>query len=201
MLYALERELFPLLSLHWNTPSRIRYCLDDDLPLGAAHHQKIVTVDDALAFVGGFDLTVRRWDNSEHRFTHACRIDPSGEPYLPYHDVQAVIDGKAARALAELVRKRWERGACNRPPPMASPADRWPDSVQPDLTDIDVGIARTYPAVDDEPEIREVEALSLRRDRPRRNAASISKTSISPSHGRRTPGASGCARCPRSKRC
>jgi phosphatidylserine/phosphatidylglycerophosphate/cardiolipin synthase-like enzyme/uncharacterized membrane protein YdjX (TVP38/TMEM64 family) len=159
VLYALEREMFPLASLHWRTPDRIRYCLDDDLPLGASHHQKIVTVDDSVAFVGGFDLTVRRWDSSEHRFAHDCRVDPAGEPYLPYHDVQSVIDGEAARALAELARTRWERGACDRPPPMTALADRWPDGVEPDLTDIDVGIARTYPAVDDEPEIREVEAL------------------------------------------
>jgi len=159
VLYTLERELFPLLSLHWRTPDRIRYCLDDDLPLGASHHQKIVTVDDAVAFSGGLDLTIRRWDSCDHRFKNECRVDPAGEPYFPFHDVQAVVDGEAARALAELARQRWERGACNRPPPMAPPADRWPDGVRPDLTDIDVGIARTYPAVDEDPEIREVEAL------------------------------------------
>jgi phosphatidylserine/phosphatidylglycerophosphate/cardiolipin synthase-like enzyme len=29
LLYAAERELFPTYSLRWNTPSRVRFCLDD----------------------------------------------------------------------------------------------------------------------------------------------------------------------------
>jgi phosphatidylserine/phosphatidylglycerophosphate/cardiolipin synthase-like enzyme len=67
VLYALEREPFPSVSLGWRLPRRIRYCLDDDLPPGASHHQKIVVVDDAVAFVGGIDVTIRRWDTSAHR--------------------------------------------------------------------------------------------------------------------------------------
>jgi phospholipase D1/2 len=36
VLFALERELFPSISLRWRMPRQIRYCLDDDLPAGAA---------------------------------------------------------------------------------------------------------------------------------------------------------------------
>ena len=68
MLYALEREPFPSLKLGWNTPARVRFQLDNALPLGASHHQKIVVVDDALAFSGELDLTIRRWDT--------CRRQP-----------------------------------------------------------------------------------------------------------------------------
>src|SRR6185503_12988766 len=68
ILYASERELFPTASVRWGTPKQIRFCLDDDLPLGASQHQKIIVVDDALAFSGGLDLTTRRWDTREHRF-------------------------------------------------------------------------------------------------------------------------------------
>jgi phosphatidylserine/phosphatidylglycerophosphate/cardiolipin synthase-like enzyme len=50
VLFALERELLPSIWLRWRMPRRIRYCFDDDLPVGAAHHQKIVVVDDAIAF-------------------------------------------------------------------------------------------------------------------------------------------------------
>lgn len=32
-----------------------------------AHHEKIVVVDQSLAFLGGIDLCYGRWDNSEHR--------------------------------------------------------------------------------------------------------------------------------------
>ena len=81
VLYALEREPFPTVSLGWRTPRRIHYCLDDDLPAGASHHQKIVVVDDAVAFSGGQDVTIRRWDSAHHRLDDPDRVDPAGEPY------------------------------------------------------------------------------------------------------------------------
>ena len=49
ILYAGERELFPVASLRWSTPPQIRFCLDDNLPLGASQHQKMVVIDDDLA--------------------------------------------------------------------------------------------------------------------------------------------------------
>jgi phospholipase D1/2 len=76
VLYALEREPFPSLRLGWRMPRRIRYCLDDDLPPGASHHQKIVVIDDAVAFVGGIDVIIRRWDTSEMRI---ASLDPAPE--------------------------------------------------------------------------------------------------------------------------
>jgi phosphatidylserine/phosphatidylglycerophosphate/cardiolipin synthase-like enzyme/uncharacterized membrane protein YdjX (TVP38/TMEM64 family) len=159
VLYALEREPFPTVSLRWRTPRRIHYCLDDDLPAGASHHQKIVVVDDAVAFSGGQDVTIRRWDSAHHRLDDRRRVDPGGESYAPYHDVQAVVDGKAALALAKLARERWRNGACKRAPPIQALGDPWPQSIIPDLTEIDVGIARTYPAFEDKDEIRECEKL------------------------------------------
>jgi phospholipase D1/2 len=159
LLYATEREPLPAFALSWRLPPRIRYCLDDELPVGASHHQKVVVVDDAVAFSGGQDVTVRRWDTTGHRLDDPRRVDPAGEPYHPYHDVQAMVDGRAALALAELVRDRWSRGACEDTPPIRPLGDPWPDGVAPDFTDIDVGIARTYPASDDETETRECEAL------------------------------------------
>jgi phosphatidylserine/phosphatidylglycerophosphate/cardiolipin synthase-like enzyme/uncharacterized membrane protein YdjX (TVP38/TMEM64 family) len=159
LLYATERELFPLLSVHWRTPRRVRFCLDDNLPLGASHHQKIVVVDDRVAFCGGFDLTDRRWDTQEHGYDNPRRRDLASTPYAPFHDVQAVVDGKAALALGKLARERWERGACERTPRLHPVGDPWPQSIKPDLTDIEVGIARTFPATEDAEEVREVEAL------------------------------------------
>src|SRR4029079_1947167 len=90
---ALNREPFPTISLGWRTPRRIRFCLDEDLPAGAAHHQKIVVVDESAACGGGLDTTMRRWDTAEHRLDDASRVDPAGVPYRPFHDVQAVVDG------------------------------------------------------------------------------------------------------------
>ncbi|KAJ8679652.1 hypothetical protein QAD02_015439 [Eretmocerus hayati] len=34
-----------------------------------AHHEKVVVVDQAIAFLGGIDLCYGRWDNNEHRLT------------------------------------------------------------------------------------------------------------------------------------
>lgn len=34
-----------------------------------AHHEKIVIVDQSIAFLGGIDLCYGRWDTSEHRLT------------------------------------------------------------------------------------------------------------------------------------
>ncbi|HEX2216636.1 MAG TPA: phospholipase D-like domain-containing protein, partial [Xanthobacteraceae bacterium] len=159
VVYALEREVFPTMSLHWSTPRQVQLCLDDELPIGSSHHQKIIVIDDAVAFSGGIDLTIRRWDTSDHSLDNTDRVDPFGKPYGPFHDVQAMVDGAAARALAELVRERWARASCDSTAAIEPLGDPWPDSVDPDFRDIDVGIARTLPLYQDQDEVREVEEL------------------------------------------
>jgi phospholipase D1/2 len=147
MVFAMDREWMPLYKLDWRTHSRLSFRLDDKHPLGASHHQKIVVVDDTVAFVGGLDLTHCRWDTSEHGCSETGRCDPDGKPYRPYHDVQALVDGAAARALGELCRDRWHRATGRKPrPPEDSPRnDPWPRDVVPDITDVDVAISRTDP--------------------------------------------------------
>ena len=145
MLYAIERELFPSLALSSGAPQQIRLCLDSELPVGASQHQKIITVDDALAFSGGLDLTIRRWDTPEHAVDSPQRTDPSGRPYAPFHDVQAMVDGEAARLLAELARDRWARANCSEPDPIRPQVIHGRAACRPDFAQIDVGIARTQP--------------------------------------------------------
>jgi phosphatidylserine/phosphatidylglycerophosphate/cardiolipin synthase-like enzyme/uncharacterized membrane protein YdjX (TVP38/TMEM64 family) len=161
VVFSLERELAPVYSFFWKTPPQIDLCLDDVLPLGASHHQKLVVIDDALAFCGGLDLTRRRWDTSEHRPDNPLRTDPRGVQYPPFHDVQMVVDGDAATALGELVRERWARAACENMPPRKEGADHhpWPRSIEPLMRDVAVGISRTQPRFGQEPEVREIEAL------------------------------------------
>src|SRR5882762_417792 len=157
VLYALEREPFPSLKLGWNTPARVRFRLDNALPVGASHHQKIVVIDDAVAFSGGLDLTIRRWDSRAHDFENPHRRDPAGAPYRPFHDVQFMVDGDAALALGELARERWGR-ATGENLPLAPAGSPWP-SVRADFTDTRIAIARTLPVHGDLTEVREVEAL------------------------------------------
>jgi len=60
IIYAFEREALPNVQLGWKTHQRIQFRLDSNYPVGASLHQKIIVVDDAIAFSGGLDLTIRR---------------------------------------------------------------------------------------------------------------------------------------------
>jgi phosphatidylserine/phosphatidylglycerophosphate/cardiolipin synthase-like enzyme len=138
----------------------VTFSLDDQVPPGASQHQKIIVIDDCLAFSGGLDLTIRRWDTPKHDVQNRCRVDPGGRPYRPFHDVQAMVDGEAAAALADIVKERWQR-VTSQSLPSGKGADPWPDSVEPDFTDVRVGIARTRPSMESSPEVREVQQLFL----------------------------------------
>lgn len=161
VLYAVERDVFPAFKLGWSTPHRIRFCPDDCVPFGSSQHQKLVVIDDALAFSGGLDITVRRWDTSAHRLDDPQRVDPAGKLYRPFHDVQMMVDGEAARALGDLVRARWACAACENLDRVETGRDPWPDHVRPDFTAVDIGIARTQPLYEGQAETHEVEQLFL----------------------------------------
>ena len=161
LLYAAERESFPLFSLQWRTPPRVHFSLDNQVPLGASQHQKIVVIDGQVAFSGGLDLTGRRWDTPEHAVDNPFRIDPGGKPYRPFHDVQAMVDGDAARALYDIARQRWRCVTFEELPDAEAGSDAWPKAVQPDFQNVQVGLARTQPAMGAFKEQREVEALFL----------------------------------------
>ena len=161
MLYALDREVLPIYSFGWRTHRRLHFHLDDRHPPGASHHQKIVVIDDALAFVGGIDLTRGRWDRPEHRPDEPLRRSPDGEPYAPFHDVQMAVEGEAAAVLGELARERWRRATGRTPAPHAPGDGLWPADLEPDFTQVDVGIARTAPAYDGEAAVHEVKQLYL----------------------------------------
>jgi phospholipase D1/2 len=162
MLYALEREWLPAYKLDWRTHRRLSFRMDAKHPIGASHHQKVVVVDDSVSFVGGLDLTRARWDTPEHASDAPLRRDSDGKPHAPFHDVQAMVDGAAARALGELVRLRWRRAGGHEAVPLCDAAlDPWPSGVEPDLTDIDVAISRTEPAFEGRAGVHEVRQLHL----------------------------------------
>lgn len=172
MIYVIEREFFPHYKLRWKSHKRIHFCLDGNHPVGASQHQKLVVVDDQLAFVGGMDLSQWRWDTSQHKIDDPRRRDPNGKPYPPFHDVMMLVDGDAARSIGELARERW-RIAANEDAVAAnsdshstqahitSPVTEWPQQGEPDLQDIAIGIARTLPAYRERTAVREVEQLYL----------------------------------------
>ncbi|MDZ3838414.1 MAG: VTT domain-containing protein [Rhodospirillales bacterium] len=162
IVFAGDRELFTNYRLGLMTHRRLRYCLDAVHPVGACHHQKIVVIDDALAFIGGIDFGSRRWDTPEHRLDDPRRTDASGQPYPPFHDMQVALDGEAAAALGQLARERWLRATGKKITRVAgSGEDLWPEGVGVDLHEVDVAIARTDPGIDGLVLTREVEALYL----------------------------------------
>jgi phospholipase D1/2 len=161
MIYAADREIIPLYTHPWRTHRRIHFRLDNSHPLGGSHHQKIVVVDDAVAFAGGLDIAEHRWDTPDHLPQDPRRVDSLGRFYPPYHDVQLMVDSDAAATLGQLVRERWHRATGKRLRAAARLGDPWPLGVTPDLEHVPVAISRTEPAYDVRQEVREVEALYI----------------------------------------
>lgn len=155
--YASEREWNSAAKFTAGTDGRVRFHLDATLPFGSAQHQKIVCIDGLLAFVGGLDLTIRRWDTSDHRADLAMRCDPQRKPYPPFHDVQCLVDGDAAADLFDLVEQRWR--AAGQPVDVlhAAEGSAWPANVPVEAEDLPVGIARTEVVCPAGSTIREVE--------------------------------------------
>lgn len=105
-------------------------------PLNWSHHQKIVVVDQEVAFIGGLDICYGRWDTQSHicidenhmnlRWPGKDYINPNRTPYLVHtdkpfvdnidrslvarmcwHDIQQKITGLAARDVAYNFIQRW----------------------------------------------------------------------------------------------
>ena len=159
MLYIREREWLPIINLDWKTHRRIHFQLDDQHPLGASQHQKIVVIDDAVAFCGGIDLTSNRWDTPKHRLNDPRRKNPDGKLYPPFHDIQMIVDGEAAAALGALFRDRWKWATGKELQPVDTRSNAWPSDLEPWLTDSRMGIVRTLPAFKGRREVRETEKL------------------------------------------
>jgi phosphatidylserine/phosphatidylglycerophosphate/cardiolipin synthase-like enzyme/uncharacterized membrane protein YdjX (TVP38/TMEM64 family) len=158
IVYGTDRELPPLLGLGWSPHRRVHFRYDNTHPVAGSHHQKVVVIDDALAFAGGLDLTNRRWDTCEHRGDDPRRTC-GGVPYPPFHDVMAMVDGEAARSLGELARARWYEATGEVIPTLGATEDDWPADAVPDLENVQVAVARTSPQSEGRSEVREVEAL------------------------------------------
>jgi phosphatidylserine/phosphatidylglycerophosphate/cardiolipin synthase-like enzyme len=150
----------PVAVMNQITSKRMHFAVDGAHPPGSVHHQKIAVIDDAVAFCGGLDLTIDRWDTPAHQ--HGSRGRRTvGRSYGPRHEVAAAVDGEAARALAEQARDRWHTATDQSLSPVDAKHVAWPGELEPILRDVDVGIARTLPELDDRSEVREVEALNL----------------------------------------
>ena len=143
----------------WMRHKRIHTKLDGFHPPAASHHQKIVVIDDTMAFCGGIDMTGERWDTRCHGDHDPGRTLPNGKPYKPWHDATTALEGDAAAALAALARDRWEYAGGGGISPVRGGSDCWPDMLEPHFRDVRVGMARTRPKMPGCDEVREIEAL------------------------------------------
>ena len=146
----------------WMAHRRITVKLDAHHPAAASHHQKIVVIDDCLAFCGGIDMTGDRWDTRLHRDDEPGRKHPDGTPYGPWHDATTALQGPVAAVLGEHGRNRWLAAGGKPLEPVEGPHDCWPDGLAVDFRDVDVAIARTAPEMDDQQTCTEIEQLYMR---------------------------------------
>ncbi|MEO8811954.1 MAG: phospholipase D-like domain-containing protein [Caulobacteraceae bacterium] len=161
---AATQHFFPMVDRRFFAGTKVRFVLDSKLPVGACHHQKMIVVDDSVAFCGGGDIGPDRWDTAAHLDDDPRRekTHMDNKCFDSRHEVMALVDGPPAMALGDLFRERWRRAtgeALVAPAPVA--AEAWPDGVEPLFRDISVGISRTVAAWKGSPEVRESEALSL----------------------------------------
>lgn len=147
--------------MKWQLHPRIHLKLDGQHPTGAAQHHKIVAIDDDVAFCGGIDVTAGRWDMRRHEPGHRYRKQPDGEDQGPWHDAALAVQGPIAAALASFVQSRWHKAGGKDMADASGSSDCWPDDLKPDFDEIDVGIARTQPEMDDQEEVREIERLYI----------------------------------------
>ena len=162
-LEALGRGMVPIAMRPMRFAEGFHFKLDGEHPTGAAHHSKIIVIDDEMAFCGGIDMTAGRWDTREHLDDQASRgLPQDGEPEKPWHDVTTAVCGPIAAALGDLARERWYRATGDTlDPPQLEPEPCWPD-LETTFEDLTVAVARTYPDYNGYEEIREIEALYMK---------------------------------------
>jgi len=161
---AITQGMYPQRSGKYFEHSRVKFVLDGRLPAGASHHQKVVVIDDAVAFSGGCDFGPDRWDTCDHEDDNTRRaVVPGDHPcFDARHEVMSLVDAAAARALGDLFRARWLRATGEQlEPPRPSRSDPWPTDVVPQFGSVRVGLSRSSAAWRDQPKAREVEALYL----------------------------------------
>ncbi len=158
LFYFREREFSDLTTSSLGGHERIQFVYDDGLPLEASRHEKMIVIDDQIAYLGGIDLSHGRWDTPAHAREDWRRRGPDGTEYPPHHDIQVMFDGPAARACGQYFRERWKQVTdmeIDDIPPVSE--KRWPIK-RVDFANTRLGIIRTKAAYGVQPAIREIES-------------------------------------------
>ena len=158
---AAFRGTTPFTLLRWAIHTNIHVKLDGKHPPGASHHQKILVIDDNMAFCGGIDMTGGRWDTREHSDVEPRRELPKGKLHMPWHDASMAMAGPVARSLGDLARDRWKVATGVRLSPIASADSCWPKGLKAQFENVEIAVARTRPRYTGVTTAYEIEALYL----------------------------------------
>lgn len=161
VLLNLGRELKHMFRVGWSSPRNIHYHRDIGHPSGATHHQKLIIIDDQVAFCGSIDLVEDRWDTPEHLDDDPRRKLRRGGIATPRHEVAMMVQGPIARALGDLFRERWLIATDYDIAAYHGAGDPWPHTYKSTFENVPVGIARTNPSWGKMQACREIEAFHL----------------------------------------
>src|SRR4051794_11783780 len=95
------------------------------------HHEKLVIVDDEVAFVGGIDLTTLAGDRYDHNH------HPSRAPAIGWHDASTRLRGPVVADVAAHFAMRWDA--------VAGEALELPDPAPAEAGDVELQLVRTLP--------------------------------------------------------
>jgi phosphatidylserine/phosphatidylglycerophosphate/cardiolipin synthase-like enzyme len=161
LINSITRGETPFYILSWMFSKQVRLKLDGAHPSMSAHHMKLLVIDDRVAFCGGIDMTIGRWDTRDHLDHDKRRRSPMGFAQGPWHDATTCVSGPAAATLGELARIRWEHATHEKLEPVEASSDPWPQELEVEFRNLDIGIARTLPEYEDQPQVCEIEAMKL----------------------------------------
>jgi uncharacterized membrane protein YdjX (TVP38/TMEM64 family)/phosphatidylserine/phosphatidylglycerophosphate/cardiolipin synthase-like enzyme len=145
-LFARSREVLPTIKFKLKTSSKVDFGMDNELPNGACHHQKVLVIDDQLAYCGGLDFTKGRWDTSEHAPNDPLRADNKGNDQRPYHDMSMMVEGEVAAQMGKLARERYNTAFHKNleQPSVDTAVSAWPEDHPALMENARVAICRTW---------------------------------------------------------
>ena len=173
LLFFANREFMPALKWRATECPNIHFETDNVVPFHGSHHQKLIVVDDEVAYSGGIDIGLYRWDTREHLLDNPHRLEPAGKldkekfkTYVPNHDIQLCVAGPVAQSLSELVRQRWLMATDFEAIPQriqesTDIPSTWPEYHPPEFKDVSMGISLTFPPIGDNEPIRQIEKLYI----------------------------------------
>lgn len=137
-----DREFFAPFKWWKNSSTKVHYRQLRTPTTFSSYHEKVCLIDNNLCYLGGMDITKRRWDTQEHDPKDEHRVDASGNKYNPVHDVQIAISGEITSLVSKCL-----NGRLYQVPNQANKVGKevWPSTHRPQLENVELGLARTSP--------------------------------------------------------